>query len=119
MAQTSLKNILNIACFLLVPSAVAADVPTCQISHEKRREITAVLCGQYSEVRVYKMTGPGCAKRSATKRLEDSAIQIWSYERCGDHAFAARLKEGVLRSMGFLEVLSVCTPETIDFSAIL
>jgi hypothetical protein len=65
------------------------------------------------------MKGSGCAKRSAAKRLEDSAVQIFSYRLCGQPGFALRIERATLRAMRLYEALSSCAGEQLDLDALL
>ena len=107
-----------ISCSLLASGAMGSG--SCNISAEKKKLITAVLCGEYTDGTdtAYRFSGPGCAERSLTMRLQDSALQVVMYKRCGDPDFAGELMLANSKSLNFLEVLSVCAGEKLDIKSI-
>lgn len=96
----------------------AADAQTCNISGEKRTLVTAVLCGQNASATDYRVQGSGCVARSFKTRLLDTAKQVAVFRACGDGAFADRLRAGTLQSMSFVQALSRCSDERLDFAAL-
>jgi len=98
---------------------VSATQKNCNLTDEKKRLITATLCGQAAPENEYHFFGEGCARKSIKKRLEDSAIQIVMYEKCGDKAFADRLADANLRAMAFMQELLPCTGENFEIDDIM
>ncbi len=95
-----------------------ATAQTCNVSQEKRGLITAVLCGQNASASEYRADGAACVERSFKNRSLDTAKQVAVFRACGDPAFADRLRAGTLQSMKFVQALSVCAGETVDFDAL-
>jgi hypothetical protein len=92
---------------------------TCSITEEKKQAIHALLCGQFAAELEYKFEGPNCVEKAARKRAEDSAIQVHAYKKCDDQDFSDRLRQAILNSVGFIQVLSTCTEEKIDMDKIM
>jgi hypothetical protein len=110
---------LILAASQIVLATQALGQATCDIEPQKRHIIESVLCSQGSSEKAYQQSGSGCFERSVTKRLEDSAAQIFMFEKCVDSGFALELQEATIRAMGFMEELSVCVEEKVDLDAIL
>jgi hypothetical protein len=108
-------------CFvaLCASSTLCPANPSCEIDEDKKRTISAVLCGQAAPEVEYRFSGPGCLVKSISKRLDDSAIQIHAFRICGEPDFSERLKEANLRAVKFMETLSTCTPEKPDIRKIM
>ena len=92
---------------------------TCDIEPRKRQVIESVLCGQASPDKAYQHSGLGCFERSVSQRLEDSAAQIFMFEKCVDSKFALELQEATVKAMVFMENLSVCVEEDVDLDKVL
>jgi hypothetical protein len=71
-------TILSMSVFCVCSTISFAD-NSCEISNDKKRAIYSVLCGQESPEPPYQFSGPNCVVKSATKRIEDAAIQIYGY----------------------------------------
>jgi hypothetical protein len=92
---------------------------TCNIEPKKRQVIESFLCGQASPDKLYQKSGSGCFERSVTQRLEDSAIQIFMFEKCVDSKFSLELQDATIRAIGFMEDLSACINEDVDLSKVM
>lgn len=77
------------------------------------------MCGQAARELPYRQSGPGCLERSATKRLEDTAIHIYMYQKCGSPKFSAELEIAAVKIMKFMEKLSVCVSENVNLDKIM
>ena len=108
--------VLALIAAALLPSAAVAQ--TCNVSPEKRSLITAVLCGQNASVAEYRAEGATCVARAFRNRSLDTAKQVAVFRACGDAAFAERLRAGTLQSMKFVQALSACAGERVDFDAL-
>jgi hypothetical protein len=85
MFKLTIATALSLAVTL--PSTAGA-VKTCKVDTEKRKLIATVLCGRAALEKEYHRSGEGCAKKSLKKRIEDSAIHIVMYRKCGDEKFS-------------------------------
>lgn len=99
-------------------SVGGASAQTCNISVEKRGLITAVLCGQNASASEHRVDGAGCVELAFKSRSIDTAKKVAVFRACGDQAFAERLRAGTLQSMKFVQALSACAGERIDFDAL-
>lgn len=107
-----------IACHMFLATSALAQA-SCDIAPETKQAIEKILCGQTAQEKVYQKFGPDCFKRSVTKRLEDTAIQIFSYQKCSDADFSVELMQANLKALSFMENLSVCISETVDLEQIM
>jgi hypothetical protein len=114
-------NLAVLLFLFLLASNVAHAQPSCKISLEKKELISKLLCGEFEEGsdQAYRFSGPNCVKASASKRLEDSALQIQLYKLCGDTEFSDQLMDANLKAMDFIQVLAVCTDEQVELKDIL
>ena len=110
---------VSVALHALTFADFAIADPSCDISPEKQKFITALLCGQFASEKVYQQSGPGCVGRSVEVRMTDSAAQIYMYELCGFVDFSNELKAATLRAMGFMQKLSICSSERVDLGTLL
>jgi hypothetical protein len=92
---------------------------SCEIASQKRSFINAMLCGQAAVEREYRFSGKDCAKKSATARMEDSAIQIMLYRECGFENFSDFLYAANIRAMRFIEELQPCTGEKFSLNQVM
>ena len=112
-------SVAFIASTYLLLGSTCQSAPNCEISFEKKQTIQSVLCGQNATETQYRQFGPGCIKRSLERRLEDSAVQIFSFQVCGEAEFAEELRKATVEAMTFMEVLAPCVNEAIDIAAIM
>jgi hypothetical protein len=110
---------LGLAVSQIVLATQVWGQATCDIEPRKRQVIESVLCGQASPDKAYQQSGSGCFERSVTQRLEDSAAQIFMFEKCVDSDFALKLQEATIRAMGFMEDLAVCIKEDVDLDEVM
>jgi len=113
MKQISLLLILQLLAF---PVNVAAQ--SCKISTDKKAVIEALLCGQYAQENKYQFSGPDCIIKSIKQRAEDTAAQLMALRACGHSDVAIELKEATIVASHFMETLSICTNQSIDFESI-
>ena len=102
--------------FALVGAANAQ--PVCDVTPEKRQLITSLLCGQHAPEDAYRQYGPGCFKRSVERRLEDSVLQVYLYELCGEGQFANEMRDATIKAMQFMEMFSSCVDEIVNIEEI-
>lgn len=112
------QSALALLGLIAVSSAVTAQT-TCSVAPAKVDQIRRMLCGGFAPEAEYRTAGQGCAERSLSARLADSAIQLQSYRMCGDPAFADRMLQGIRAAMKPVEQLATCLGERIDTAAIL
>jgi hypothetical protein len=109
-----IKSTISVVVLVTVYTTLIHAEGTCTISEQKRAQIKALLCGQQAPNLDYQLSGPNCVVRSAEQRIGEAAVQIHSFELCGEHEFAKRLKETNIQSYKVSQTLSVCTSERFD-----
>jgi len=117
--MSKISVILGVVVCHVFLSTDAWGQPTCDIAPQTKQLLEKVLCGQAAQEKAYQQFGPGCFERSATKRIDDTAIQVVTYEKCLDSDFSAELMRASLNFMHFMEALSVCVSETVSLEDIM
>jgi hypothetical protein len=105
--------------FFFLSNSGSAEAHSCLIASDKKQLIASILCGEGAKESEYHQVGPGCFKRSVTKRLEDSAAQIYLYKLCGDAEFSDEMRRGTVRALHFMELLAPCVAESVDIKAVM
>jgi hypothetical protein len=72
------------------------------------------LCGKNAVEPEYRFSGPDCAKRSLSVRLRDSVIQVSILQLCGHAEMSIQVKDATIIVMKYMQLLSICTPRTIN-----
>ena len=104
------------ACAIVAISAIPSAAASCDIAPAKKQTIAAFLCGNMSAKAEARFSGDGCAAKAAQRRSADDAALIQMAALCGEKAYADRLQAFVVKSAKFVDTLSACMPQPINYS---
>lgn len=109
---------LAVAVSLIFFATLSSASPLCNISREKSAPIKQVACGQSSGEPAYQFEGRDCAKRSLSKRIEDSALQIYLVRLCGYWDLADDLRRAHIMLAKTMEPLALCSGSYVDLVSV-